>query len=446
MGINVFPAAVTDPYIQTSSKIFEGMLTTTTTSVASRTVSIPAGDHLALTARASTVSFSNGQSFNLAANTPTRVTLGTPVSSVSFTLPVLPGTSVLTYPAAPSVVLNGMVYYNANKSPYAYTNGVWVAIGNSTTYYTSTDGINWTTRTAAFSGTYSVQAANGLFFAWQSNGTLPITTFYTSPDAVTWTSRTLPSTYSMGNVVYASTIGRYAAFASVALEDRTNSLVLTSADGFTWAQSYSLSPSFIGEWLNMSASPTRFVACRGVNNAGSVTQDTVYSSNGTTWNIGTRGNQSNVATTVYNPANGLFYAYNNFTGGPEQSSDGSAWVNIVSPSVSQYLPRGGTAFQARIGSMQPVTHVGVSGYTLVGGSTTGIGFTTDGTTWTNIGTLAFTVGGSSGTMQANFPHVYTSDIIKASGGQNSPPFTSYLLSSGFTPASFGLYAGPTTTV
>lgn len=62
---------------------------------------------------------------------------------------------------------------------------------NSTTYYTSANGISWTARTLNFIPIGAVYA-NGVFMVWGSAGTACAT----SPDGLTWTQYALPSTSS----------------------------------------------------------------------------------------------------------------------------------------------------------------------------------------------------------------------------------------------------------
>ncbi|MBH3440550.1 glycoside hydrolase [Pseudomonas luteola] len=99
----------------------------------------------------------------------------------------------------------------------AYGNGVLVAVTNTTSALRSTDGMNWSVVSipAACSG---VAFGNGLFVASVASGT----TYYTSPDGLTWTSRT-------GNAVGTICFG-----GGLFVACATMSTVYTSPDGLTW--------------------------------------------------------------------------------------------------------------------------------------------------------------------------------------------------------------------
>jgi hypothetical protein len=109
---------------------------------------------------------------------------------------------------------------------------------NYTRYATSTDGINWTSRTIpGATGAYRPMsvASNGTVHVMVVLGSDPVSggfgtavnTAYTSTDGVTWTSRTLPSSARWSRVVYAA--GRFVLTSPVGSTD-----VITSTDGVTW--------------------------------------------------------------------------------------------------------------------------------------------------------------------------------------------------------------------
>ena len=110
---------------------------------------------------------------------------------------------------------------------------------NHNRYATSTDGINWTSRTipgatggyrpmsVASNGTVHVMVVLGSDAVSGGFGTA-VNTAYTSTDGVTWTSRTLPSSARWSRVVYAA--GRFVLTSPLGSAD-----VLTSTDGATWA-------------------------------------------------------------------------------------------------------------------------------------------------------------------------------------------------------------------
>ncbi len=96
-------------------------------------------------------------------------------------------------------------------------------VSNTTSYYTSANGISWTSRTLPFIPS-GVIYANGVFMAWGQSGTFCAT----SPDGITWTQYALPMT---GSSNYFSIAGGGGQFLL-----RTQSLTTyyTSVDGSKW--------------------------------------------------------------------------------------------------------------------------------------------------------------------------------------------------------------------
>lgn len=91
---------------------------------------------------------------------------------------------------------------SGSQAPFVL-GGLFVVLTSTTTYYTSADGISWTSRTAP-AVLYQRGIFDGTCFA--VSGSAPITTVYTSTDAITWTARTVPSIYlnfvrSVGSVL-----------------------------------------------------------------------------------------------------------------------------------------------------------------------------------------------------------------------------------------------------
>ena len=151
---------------------------------------------------------------------------------------------------------NGNAFYSSNGTSYTqvnlynvgadcrvtFGNGVFVVIKNSsggtTTYYTSTNGSSWTTRTAP-SGPYYVTYSNGTWFMMVASGT----TYYTSSDAVTWTSRsTLPASRTWTGVIYHN--GLYVVVAT------EGNLSAYSTDGLTWTSKAMTTSGVFGSSAN----------------------------------------------------------------------------------------------------------------------------------------------------------------------------------------------------
>jgi hypothetical protein len=431
MPTSIYPAVSLPIIPGTSSTIFEGMITTVPNTTASKTVSIPAGDHIALAARSGSVSFSDGQSFALVANTPKVCTLPAGASSVTFNLASQIGNYYVNTSTTGLTALTAATnsYYKpSGQQTTAHTAGVWVYMGGTgTTYYTSTDGIAWTSRTSTFSTTWTIQGTNGLFFAFQASAGSPTTSFYTSPDGITWTLRTFPAGVSQGNIVYASTIGRYCVITSGSISDYSAGQTYSSTDGFNWTAGTLLS---LGAWNNLAASPTRFLASMGLNVGGpSVTTTVAYSTTGTTFTSGNRVNSTQNGFTIYAP-DGFFYSQNGFTGGPERSTDGVTWTN--SPAGFQGYAGTGLTWDYLQGKTLSGSINGVTYYFMA--SNTNHGYSTDGTNWFALG--------SNGSISSGVPRAIISNTLIGHSGTTLTTRSA----TAFTPTSFGLYAGPATTI
>jgi hypothetical protein len=102
---------------------------------------------------------------------------------------------------------------------------LWMILDDNTNnYYTSPDTITWTTRTLAVSGNFKGGGYNGSTILLYAVGT---TTAYTSIDAVNWTSRTLPASYGEPSI-FSPTGGQFV------LVTNGGVTAHTSPDGITW--------------------------------------------------------------------------------------------------------------------------------------------------------------------------------------------------------------------
>lgn len=104
-----------------------------------------------------------------------------------------------------------------------YANGLYVAYGSSGILSTSADGITWTSRSAGAQTFNQIIYANSLFVAVANAGLI-----YTSSDGVAWTLRTSGTTQAINGVCWNGS--NYVAVGA-------NGRVLTSADGVTWTVS-----------------------------------------------------------------------------------------------------------------------------------------------------------------------------------------------------------------
>lgn len=208
-----------------------------------------------------------------------------------------------------------------------YGNGLFVAVAaSSTVAITSPDGVTWTQRTLPASvGWRSVTYGNGTFVAVAA-GT---STAASSTDGITWTSRTMPVSSGWCSVTYGSGL-----FVAVAGDTATNTVSATSPDGITWTSRTLPSSQF---WKVVYFANNIFVAlCQG-------TTTTLYSTNGTSWSIGSVSIDRTWSSIVY--GNGVFLAvslYDGSLGSYAKSYDGITW-NVYSYSSGTVYDTGDRA-------------------------------------------------------------------------------------------------------
>ena len=94
---------------------------------------------------------------------------------------------------------NGVTFYSV-----AWNGSIFCAFNATSTYYTSTDGINWAARTSPQSSLSVVAASNGKFVAVSTNGA---TSAYWSSDGITWTAKALSVSVAAQASVYACVAG-----------------------------------------------------------------------------------------------------------------------------------------------------------------------------------------------------------------------------------------------
>ena len=119
---------------------------------------------------------------------------------------------------------------------------LFVAVGNSGTILTSSDGTTWTSRTSGTTNNlYGVTYGNSTFVTVGQSGTI-----LTSTDGTTWTSRTSGTSNSLSGVTYGNgsfvTVGYSISSSSTSTSDNSTPTIttvkstttLTSSDGVTW--------------------------------------------------------------------------------------------------------------------------------------------------------------------------------------------------------------------
>ena len=99
---------------------------------------------------------------------------------------------------------------------------IWVALAGDDKYCRSTDGITWTIGSMPSTGSWKCGFGNSIFCAVKYNSSAAAT----SSNGSSWTSRTLPYTYNWSDVVWDGT--NFIAIAS------NNVQTIYSSDGITW--------------------------------------------------------------------------------------------------------------------------------------------------------------------------------------------------------------------
>ena len=176
----------------------------------------------------------------------------------------------------------GVTFAKDSSNPNATVqNGLFVAVASSGTgnrAMTSTDGINWTSRTTPIPGAgfepgwTSVTYGNGLFVAVAQIGTG--NRVMTSPDGVTWTSRTTPVPGAGTEPAWRSVTYANGLFVAVATSG-TGNRVMTSTDGINWTLGTSPADN---QWYSVTYGNGVYVAV-----AASGTNRVMTSSDGFSW-------------------------------------------------------------------------------------------------------------------------------------------------------------------
>ena len=177
-----------------------------------------------------------------------------------------------------------------------YGNGRFVAVGNNSGVMTSFNGATWTQQTSAsVSRWFAVTYGNGVFVAVAANS--PGNQVMSSTDGINWTSRTTPASAAntWRSVTYGN--GRFVAVASSGSGNR----VMTSTNGENWISRTSAADS---SWYSVTYGNGVFVAV-----AASGTGNQVMSSpNGIDWTGRTSANDNVWTSVTYGEEAELFVA------------------------------------------------------------------------------------------------------------------------------------------
>jgi hypothetical protein len=206
-----------------------------------------------------------------------------------------------------------------------FANSLFVAVGNTGAVYTSPDGITWTSRSAGSSTFTRIIYANSLFVAVGANGTL-----YTSPDGITWTSRTSGVSSQLADIVWNGL--QFCAVGS-------SGAITTSPNGLAWTNRTQADTS-VG--LNsISWNGTRFVVSSS-NNGG-----IWHSTDGITWTRASTGFDRSVLYSNYLGSKFIIVGANEI----QTSTDGLNWtcadqVQYVPTSIGRIYKYGSNYYVA----------------------------------------------------------------------------------------------------
>ena len=258
----------------------------------------------------------------------------------------------------------------------AYGNGRYVAVGVEGTLLVSTNGRDWSVRTAEYGNFASIAFGNGLFAA-VAGGLL-----YTSTDGITWTNR-LPSSWGFNISHVAFGAGRFVAGGNA---------LLSSDDGISWI--VRTTTATIGYTTAITYGNSIFLVHSSTG--------TFTSSNGIDWVQSTGGAFPSLAG-----GNGVFVAHD--YGRILLSTDGGlSWLPVPAATNNNYFygvrfangrfyglgtrlltSTDGSNWTERIpqreGGMRLTSAVGGPGQTVVVGDEGLIFVTTDGAAFTQVG-------------------------------------------------------------
>ena len=205
-----------------------------------------------------------------------------------------------------------------------YGEGRWVAVANGVTASGSnkaaysSNGTAWTSATLPATATWTkVRYGNGIFVAVSNSGNISY-----SADGIVWNAATAP------NLIYSSVVYGGGTWIAVSLGGNA---IATSTNGSTWSAGTLPEGA---DWIDITYGKGKFVA---VSSSDSSVAQTAYSSDGSTWNLGsfiggcksiTYGNNRFVAIEGgYAGANNTFYSFDGITW-TAASIDTQNWQSI----------------------------------------------------------------------------------------------------------------------
>lgn len=194
-----------------------------------------------------------------------------------------------------TTVLNTGTTYNVTRVVWNGSNN-YVAITGGSTYYTSSDGVTWTTRTSplttSFYTTETIEYGDGMFMLGATNSVNPNGFIYSSTDAISWTQRYTYSadsrfaTFRIAHNGLTGSASRWVAMPGMGSNQNGGSgTPATSTNGTTWTLQSSMNG---GNTKSMVFSNGLFVVCEGWQQNGSMVNQSIArtlrtSPDGITW-------------------------------------------------------------------------------------------------------------------------------------------------------------------
>ena len=240
------------------------------------------------------------------------------------------GSGYVPHPAVTFTAPNATGFGSWSSTAMAWNGSIYVAVGYTGSfagatniYFTSPNGITWTSRTLPTSAIYQNIAWNGTVFC-VATGTAQA---YTSPDGITWTSRTMANNTQHYTMIWAGN--------QFVCTNQSNTIE-TSPDGTTWT-SHAVTTS--QWWQGLAYNGINYVA---VGSLGASNTIGMYSANGTSWTNMTLPSSSSWSSVAWNGSIFVALAYN--TTAYATSPDGITWTGRTAPAA--FIPPFNTLAQA----------------------------------------------------------------------------------------------------
>jgi hypothetical protein len=203
------------------------------------------------------------------------------------------------------------------------------ATGTGNRVMTSPDGITWTTRASAADNTWwgvCWSPELGIFCAVSTDGTG--NRVMTSPNGITWTTRASAADNTWWDVCWSPELGLFCAVAA----SGTGTRVMTSPDGITWTTRTS---AIDRSWRRICWSPELMLFCAVADTGSGIGSQIMTSPDGITWTSRTNPVNNNWRGIVWAPELGLFcaIAYTAAIAGTlvMTSPDGIVWTTRTNP-------------------------------------------------------------------------------------------------------------------